>query len=217
MKIIFILFLFFQLTYVHSQDIIVKINGDLIESKVEEVSSKFIKYYKYNNLKGSVFNIKIMDVAEIRYEDGSVKVYTTIKDNSESLEETKNVLTEYINQHAYWENSNEKKRYKIVFEEDYIRLIVMNVSGKKGDKGILYDFSKVYRFGQFDKREDEVVFLNIWVSILENKKKDIWEKHKLVMRVKGYENAKVIYKNLKQYNKLVLDKERSEKRLLKKE
>ncbi len=217
MKIIFTLFLFIQLPYVHSQDVIVKINGDLIESKVEEVSSKFIKYYKYNNLKGSVFNIKIMDVAEIRYEDGSVKVYTTIKDNSKSLEETKNILAEYINQHAYWENSNEKKRYKIVFEEDYIRFIVMNVSGKKGDKGILYDFSHVYKFGKFDKREDEVVFLNIWVSILENKKKDIWEKHKLVIRVKGYDNASVIYKKLKEYNKLILAKERSEKRLLKKE
>ena len=212
MKNIFFYFLLFPLISVFSQDVIVKINGDMIESKVEGVSSKFIKYHKYNNLKGSVFNIKIMDVAEIRYEDGSVKVYTTIKDNSESLEETKNILAEYINQHAYWENSNEKKRYKAVFEEDNIRLIVMNVSGKKGDKGILYDFSHVYKFGKFDKREDDVVFLNIWVSILKNKKKDIWEKHKLVIRVKGYDNASVIYKTLKQYNKLILAKKRSKKK-----
>ncbi len=212
MKIILNLLLFLSILTTYAQDVIVKINGDKIESKVEEVGSKFVKYHKYNNLKGSVFNIKISDVAEIRYEDGSVKIYTTIKDNSESLEETKNLVKEYFDNYTYWENSSEKKKYKAVYEGDFLRLIIMNKSEKKGDKGILYDFSKVYRFGQIDKRDDEVVFLNIWVSILVKEKKDLWEKHKLVIRVKGYDNATILYKALKQYHKLLLDKERNERR-----
>ncbi len=212
MKILTILFfsLFFLNSY--SQDIIVKINGDTIEAKVDEVGSKFIKYHKYSNLKGSVFNIKIVDVAEIKYEDGTVKVYSVVKDNTESLEETKSIVKEYFDKYTYWENSNERKKYKAVFEDDHLRLIIMNNSGKKGDKGILYDFSTVYRFGQVDKRDKDVTFLNIWVSILIKEKKDIWEKHKLVIRVKGNENAMVLYKSLKQYNKLLLDKKRNDRR-----
>jgi len=212
MKNTFILILLLTFSLAQSQDIIVKINGDLIESKVEEVGSKFIKYHKYSNLKGSVFNIKIIDVAEIKYEDGTVKVYSVVKDNTESLEETKKTVKEYFDNYTYWENSNERKKYKAVFEDDHLRLIIMNKSGKKGDKGILYDFSTVYRFGKIDKRDKDVTFLNIWVSILIKEKKDIWEKHKLVIRVKGHENAVVLYKSLKQYNKLLLDKKRNDRR-----
>ena len=208
--IIFFLFLFFFNSY--SQDIIVKTNGVLIESKIKDVGSKFIKYHKFNNLKGSVFNIKIADISEIRYEDGTVKVYSEVKNNSESLAEVKNTVKEYFDKYTYWENSNERKKYKAVFEGDYVRLIVMNNSGKKGDKGILYDFSKVYKFGQVDKRKKDVTFLNIWVSILKKEKKDIWEKHKLVIRVKGHDNAMVLYKALKKYSKLLLEKKRNDRR-----
>jgi len=206
----FFLFLFFFNSY--SQDIIVKTNGVLIESKIKDVGSKFIKYHKFNNLKGSVFNIKIADISEIRYEDGTVKVYSEVKNNSESLAEVKNTVKEYFDKYTYWENSNERKKYKAVFEGDYVRLIVMNNSGKKGDKGILYDFSKVYKFGQVDKRKKDVTFLNIWVSILKKEKKDIWEKHKLVIRVKGHDNAMVLYKALKKYSKLLLEKKRNDRR-----
>jgi len=207
--IMFILFL--SGLVAHSQDIIVRTNNVSIESKIDEVGSKFIKYHKYNNLKGSVFNIKIIEVAEIKYEDGTVKVFSEIKHNSESLEATKSIVQEYFNSYTYWENSNERKKYKAVYEEDYLRLIVMNNSGKKGGKGILYDFAKVYRFGQIDKRNKDVTFLNIWVSILAKEKKNLWEKHKLVIRVKGHDNAVVLYKFLKKYNKLLLDKKRSER------
>lgn len=209
-NLIFILLLTFVPTL--SQDIIVKINGDTIEAKIDDVGTKFIKYHKYSNLKGSIFNIKIIDVAEIKYEDGTVKVYSVVKDNTESLEETKSIVKEYFDNYTYWENSNEKKRYKAVFEDDYMRLIIMNKSGKKGDKGVLYDFSTVYRFGQVDKRDKDVTFLNIWVSILIKEKKDIWEKHKLVIRVKGHENAMGLYKSLKKYNKLLLEKKRNDRR-----
>jgi hypothetical protein len=208
--ILFILFLSFITA--QSQDIIIRVNGVKIEAKVDEVGAKFIKYHKFNNLSGSVFNLKVIDVAEIQYEDGTVKVYSEVKDNSESIEETKRIVKEYFDNYTYWENSNERKKYKAVFEEDYIRLIVMNNSGKKGDKGILYDFSKVYKFGQIDKRKDDVAFLNIWVSILAKEKKDLWEKHKLVIRVKGHENAVTLYKELKKYNKLILEKKRNTRR-----
>jgi len=212
MKSIFNLFIFLSILNSYAQDVIVKTNGSTINVKVDDVGAKFIKYHKYSNLNGSVFNIKIIDVAEIKYEDGTVTVYSAIKDNSESLEETKSIVQEYFNNYSYWENSNERKSYKAVFEDDYLRLIVMNKSGKKGDKGILYDFSHVYKFGQVDKRAKDVTFLNIWVSILTKEKKDIWEKHKLVIRVKGHENAMVLYKSLKKYNKLLLEKKRNDRR-----
>jgi len=205
----FILFLSF--ISAQSQDIIVRTNGVKIDAKIDEAGAKYIKYHKFNKLTGPAFNLKVIDVAEIQYEDGTVKIYSEFKDNSESLEETKQIVKEYFDNYTYWENSNERKKYKAVFEEDYIRLIVMNNSGKKGDKGILYDFSKVYRFGQIDKRKKDVVFLNIWVSILKKEKKDIWEKHKLVIRVKGHDNGVALYKSLKKYNKLLLAKKRGER------
>ncbi|MCF6306406.1 MAG: hypothetical protein L3J09_00465 [Flavobacteriaceae bacterium] len=216
MKYSILLILILSSFVTHSQDIIVKVNGDAIEAKVNEVGTKFIKYHKFSNLKGSVFNLKIIDVAEIQYEDGTVKIYSEVIDNSESLEEVKSIILEYFNTYTYWENSNDKKKYKAVFEEDYIRLIVMNKSNTKGDKGILYDFSKVYKFGKIDKREDDIAFLNIWVSILKKEKKNSWEKHKLVVRVKGHENATTLYKSLKQYSKLVLEKKRNARRNKKK-
>ncbi|PHS67647.1 MAG: hypothetical protein COB12_02620 [Flavobacterium sp.] len=208
--ILFILFLSFFIA--RSQDIIIRTNGVKIEAKVDEVGAKFIKYHKFNNLSGSVFNLKVIDVAEIQYEDGTIRVYSEVIDISESLEEVKSIILEYFNSYTYWENSNDKKRYKAVFEEDYIRLRVMNKSNTKGDKGILYDFSKVYKFGKIDKREEDVTFLNIWVSILVKEKKNLWEKHKLVIRVKGHEKAVTLYKELKKYNKLILEKKRNTKR-----
>ena len=71
----------------------------------------------------------------------------------------------------------------------------------------LYNLSLVYKFAGVDKRKDDLAFVNIWTSLLINKKKDKWEKDKLVMRVYGHKNAEKIYNAIKEYNRLLnLDK-----------
>lgn len=120
-----------------------------------------------------------------------------------SLEETKNLIIESINNYGY-EEDNFKQRYIATFEEDYLRLVFTNRKGTKpANKGFLYDFSNVYRFDKISKRKENLSYINIWTSIMENEKKKKWDKHKLIMRVEKYENAVTILNALKHYNELL--------------
>ncbi|MCH2230847.1 MAG: hypothetical protein MK105_10925 [Crocinitomicaceae bacterium] len=71
MKTIIVLFLFtlISLTGI-SQDVIVKRNGEKIQSKVIEITSTTIKYKKFEQEEGPLRNINISEVAEIIYDNG---------------------------------------------------------------------------------------------------------------------------------------------------
>ena len=81
-KIIFI-FLIFLSPNLFSQDIIIKIDGIEIESKVIEITTEIIKYKKFNHLDGPIRNIKISDVFYIIYENGEREKFTAI--NTQNL------------------------------------------------------------------------------------------------------------------------------------
>lgn len=142
----------------------------------------------------------------VYFEDGSTEIINANNEKSISLDETKDILIEYFGNYTYSANSNDKKHYKATFEGDYIRLSEMSRSGEKMKESNLFDFSTVYKFGKIDKRKKEVAFLNIWVPVLKNQKKDKWEKYKLVVRVKGHNNAELIIDALKHYKQLILEK-----------
>lgn len=57
-----------------AQDIIVKQNGEQIQSKVKELTETTIKYLKFKNLDGPIYNINKTEVVTINYENGTIEV-----------------------------------------------------------------------------------------------------------------------------------------------
>ena len=66
-------------TFIFAQDIIVKRNGDEIQSKVLELTIETIKYKKFDNQTGPIRNIAKSDVFMIIYENGEREKFTTTK------------------------------------------------------------------------------------------------------------------------------------------
>ena len=58
-----------------AQDFITTRNGEDIEAKVLEVSSKEVKYKRFNNLDGPTFIIDIKDIVMVRYENGDKDIF----------------------------------------------------------------------------------------------------------------------------------------------
>ncbi|WP_417291566.1 hypothetical protein [Corallibacter sp.] len=194
----------------YSQDIITKSDGEKIEAKIDLIGTDEVKYKKYNHLDGPSYMIKKSNISEIKFNNGIVQSFNNSKEKDEiSLKETKEFIIKTINKHGFEEDTFNRK-YKASFEGDYLRLIVLRRNGvDHSNDGILYDFSNVYSFHRVSKRSDKKAFINIWVSILKNKKKNKWDKHKLIMRVDGIPQAESILNALKHYNKLLLDKQKT--------
>lgn len=209
---LFILLLTINYT-ANAQDLIVKRNGDVIESKVELIKSEEIKYKKYNNLNGASYIITTGDVSKIKFENGTIEEFKKSDNGIIALiEDTKKRIVSLINKYGFEEDTF-KRRYQASFEGDYLRLIVTKKNSKEpANGGILYDFSGVYKFHNVSKRKSTLAFVNIWVPLLKNVKKNKWDKHKLIMRVDGAPQAESILAALKLYNKLLISE--SEKAIL---
>jgi hypothetical protein len=65
-----------------AQDVIVKKNGDEIESKILEITTETIKYKEFTFQEGPIRNIKISDVFMIIYENGKREVFTLVDEES---------------------------------------------------------------------------------------------------------------------------------------
>lgn len=209
MKNITILLLFLFNFSVFAQDVIVTKTNEEISGKVEEIHIETISYKKTDNLSGPSYHIKKSDVSKIIFENGNVETFDVkpADDKSEvSYEETQAFLIEYINKYCYDDNAYLKNAYKAKFEGDYLRLTVMNKNKTKELSSYLFDFKSVYSFKRPDKRDKELAYINLHVPYLANEKKDKWERQKLVMSVKGHENAQSIVNALKHYNYLLKQK-----------
>lgn len=124
-----------------------------------------------------------------------------------SLDAVKKRVKESVSAYAYDEDSN-KRKYKVQFEGNYTRFLIMKRNGSEPiNKGLVFDFSNVYKFDKISKRGRDIAYVNIWTSRLRNKKKNSWAKHKLIMRVYGHEHAETIVNALKDYNE-ILNKKR---------
>lgn len=200
---LFILFLAINYTS-NAQDLIVKNNGDVIESKVELIKTEEIKYKKYNNLNGASYIIATGNVAKIKFENGTIEEFKNSDNGSvASIKGTKKRIVKLINKYGFEEDTF-KRRYQASFEGDHLRLIVTKKnSSEPANGGILYDFANVYKFHNVSKRKKGLAFVNIWVPLLKNVKKNKWDKHKLIMRVDGAPQAESILAALKLYNKLL--------------
>lgn len=135
-------------------------------------------------------------------------------DNSTiTLENIKQEVKDNIDAFAYDEDSN-KRRYKVRFERNYMRLLIMKADGSKPiNKGLLYDFSKVDRFDDISFRRKDIAYINIYVNFLDKEnypKRKKWVRIKLIMKVFGHDKAKTILSALKAYND-ALTKEQDDK------
>jgi len=107
MKNKLILLFLFASTQLLAQDIIIKTDGNEINSKVIEITLETIKYKKYEHLDGPIRNINIADVFMIIYENGDREKFSGItkKENNETRvenvqSEQKVIVTEQKEPHV---------------------------------------------------------------------------------------------------------------------
>ena len=89
MKKIIVLLLLFSTSDVFSQDVIVKLDGTTVLSKIVEIGTTEVKYKKYTNLDGPMYTIKKSDILSINYENGEKESFGDEMNNS-----NKNEITE---------------------------------------------------------------------------------------------------------------------------
>lgn len=194
----------------HAQDVIVKQNGQQITSRVVNADLNSLFYKTADNPDGPELSIAKSDVAEVRFSNGKTEYFGNRPAiNTTSIEETQRFIVDEINKHAYDPDSF-KRRFQAAFEGDYLRLTLLNKKGEPTSHSLLYDFSNVYRFSGVDRRSDQLAYINIYVSFLENKKRNKWDKIKIVMRVDSDTRAESIFNALKHYNALMLKKEKGD-------
>ncbi|MCL2184877.1 MAG: hypothetical protein FWB86_03345 [Treponema sp.] len=76
---VFIFVLFYtSIISVNAQDLIILRDGNVIESKVAEISPSEIKYRRFNHLDGPVIVIARADVLTIRYENKTIEIINPI-------------------------------------------------------------------------------------------------------------------------------------------
>jgi len=123
-----------------------------------------------------------------------------------TLDETKDYIVRMVNAHCFERNSN-TRRYNASFENDYLRLTVINKKGTKAiNDGLLWDFASVFKFQRVSKRENNIAFINIWMEFISNEKKDTHKKNKLVLQVQGHDEADQILLAFRHLNELLLAK-----------
>lgn len=82
------LFLLMFSSILFAHDVIVKKDGSTILSKVYEIGKKEIKYKKFSNLNGPLYNISIKEVFSVNYENGEKDLFDKIEEIEESRYET---------------------------------------------------------------------------------------------------------------------------------
>jgi hypothetical protein len=72
-------------TFCFAQDIIIKVNGEEIKSKILEVSQGEIKYKNFDYQSGPSFTVSKSEIFMIRYENGSKDVFNNTKEKKDSI------------------------------------------------------------------------------------------------------------------------------------
>jgi len=186
-------------TFANAQDVIYMVNGDTIQSKIMKIDIDVISYHKANNLNSPVYVIPKKEVTKIVFENGTSEIY--IKENKRldiSLEGTKATIVEYINKYAYeWKREHS---YSGKFEGNLLRLSrVDNETNELLPNSRLFNFSGDCKFHTLSLRNDGFGYINVYAPLKDRSytRKD----YKLVIRVKGHDNAKILYDALIRYNR----------------
>ncbi|MFO8066569.1 MAG: hypothetical protein R6U11_03205 [Bacteroidales bacterium] len=85
--LLFCSLLLLSLSYSSAQDIIIKTDGNEIQSKVVEITGETIKYKEFEYLDGPIKNINISQVFMIIYENGRRETFTPLESTVEEQPE----------------------------------------------------------------------------------------------------------------------------------
>jgi len=133
----------------------------------------------------------------------------TVESFDERYEAIKQSVKQSIDSFAFDEDSK-KRRYKVVFEGDKMRLLIMKANGSAPiNKGLVYDFSRVFQFDDISFRRKDVAYITYFLDKENYPKRKKWIKIKLIMKVFGHEHAETIMQALKDYNNILLEKEKN--------
>lgn len=122
-----------------------------------------------------------------------------------SLDDTKSYITKIINEYGYKEHSH-AKRLLAVFEDDLLRVYILNNFGEKSDNGTVYNFANVYKYARPKRLPGDVVHLTIWLDYLLNESKGIWKKTDFEFDVRNYEASEQLMIAFRHLNQLLIDK-----------
>lgn len=108
------------------QDIIVKVDGTTILSKVLEINVDNVKYKKFKNINGPSYTISIEDILAINYENGEKEDFKNKRINSDSRKDVNSQT--YIKKNGDKRNSEIISSYNIEYDLNY--KIIKNIKNK---------------------------------------------------------------------------------------
>ena len=102
-----------------SQDLIIKKNGDEIESVVVEITESNIKYRKYTNSDGPIYSILKSEVFMIKYKNGEKDIFNEEKAKTEIYSgELRIDFTSFGNKYWQGEDKISKSEFKSVISKN---------------------------------------------------------------------------------------------------
>lgn len=115
MKKLFILFLLLTATHVMAQDVIVKKDGTTINSKVLEITTNEVKYKKFSNLDGPIYNIAKSDIKVIKYQNGEEETFEAA---------TTTIAETTVTSNTFLDGEDNNKFQQVSYQE------LLNMSGR---------------------------------------------------------------------------------------
>ena len=211
----FILSIVLSINYLgYSQDIIYKIsNNDSILAKVIEINMDNIKYRKHSNLDGPLYTIDKTQLDKIVFNNGEIENFSFNKEKKIDIEEVKNIIIETINAYGYsyyiGKSFSSGKKYIAEFEDNYLKLTLEGIDNSRITvSSYYYDFTAECNFHELSARENGISIVNVGMPFFYKRKDGGMKKgkyqrswdSKLIMKVIGWENGKILRDALIQYN-----------------
>jgi len=84
-KLLFTLLLVFIFSFAKAQDTIFKTDNTIIEAKVTDIGDAVIKYKKFSNPDGPLYNIEKTEVMMIVYQNGQKEIYNQTQTNQQVI------------------------------------------------------------------------------------------------------------------------------------
>lgn len=129
-----------------AQDIIVKINGDQIKSKVLEIGDSSIRYKKFENIEGPTYSIMIKNISEIIYNNGTKDVFeqnTVILNNNQGDKPENNNIN--ANEQNIFAGDNNLALQKALNRADVAKEIAKQTNAKEDWQDVINEYENALK------------------------------------------------------------------------
>ena len=153
MKKFFIhIILIFIVVFANAQDVIVKKNGEEINSKILEVGINDIKYKKFDNQEGPTYTESKSEVFMIKYENGSKDMFdaSTPKANQNESTRPAEVTNAQTSSNNY-DKSRKRNYFMLSYDMGGIKLVGKNTENVKMQKSLFMQLRMgvTHNFGNY--------------------------------------------------------------------